>query len=480
VAALRSKITGTSLLFVFSAVIISSFPQAYAENKSGGWSEPVRIDSKGAGQAASAASDANGNAVVAWSQAEPGLEKYSIWANRYDATKGWGKPQRIAQLVGQRCFPQIAMNNTGSAVVTWCQYSPATFDPANRTYEETTSVWISRLTADAKEWSRPQQVVDDSGDPAYPSIAIDGHGHAVVVYVQDIPLGEYTVHAKLIQANGHVGADELMQRNGNNYGGTFAAAMNEHGQAMVIWNDVDPNTYESMYVSKIYQPKQGWANPVAINGTQGYTSYSGFGLDNIGNAMLALQIANASYNFNAYAFHYSHAGWGTPVLLQSNMDFDAGYLVMKMNARGEAMAIWSEYNPTTNFHMHANRYVPGQGWKGDRYIANRNNAPSFARLALNDSGNAVALWSEPMPEFLAPGASSPPSNVFAFRFDKYAGWDHGANLQYGPISMATLDVALSRGGEAIAFWGTGSFNLVSLFASHWPNTNIPSAMSGSN
>jgi hypothetical protein len=465
---LESPLTKLSLLLVFSTAMIASLPNVYANGMGGGgWSEPVRIDSKGTVQSAVVASDAMGNAVAAWSQVEPGLEKYSIWANRYDAMKGWDKPQRITQLVGQRCFPNIDMNNAGVAVVTWCQYSPATFDPANRTYDEPTSVWISRLTPAAKAWSRPQQVADESGDPAYPSIAVDGQGNAVVVYVQDIPLGEYTVHAKRVQANGRVEADELMQRTGNNYGGTYAVATNERGQAMVIWNDVDPNTYESLYVSKIYQPKQGWANPVAINGTQGYTSYSGFGLDNNGNAMFALQIANAYYNFNAYAFRYSNAGWETPVLLQANMDLNAESLVMKLNARGEAMAIWSEYSAAPNFQMHANRYVPGQGWKGDRYIANRNNAPSFTRLALNDSGNAVALWSEPMPEFLAPGASAPPSNVFAFRFDKVAGWDQGTNLQYGPISVSPLDVTLSRGGDAIAFWVAGSFNLESIFASHW-------------
>jgi len=66
------------------------------------------------------AMDESGNAVVVWFQSE-GTD-YQIWANRYQTDDGWGTPLRIQELGGDSLHPQGALYGKGSAIVVWRQF----------------------------------------------------------------------------------------------------------------------------------------------------------------------------------------------------------------------------------------------------------------------------------------------------------------------------------------------------------------------
>jgi hypothetical protein len=87
-----------------------------------GWGEakPIGVDNVSHIGKPYIATDADGNAMVVWSQRE-GMAN-SIWANSYDAIAGWGVATLIGiNPVGTTSTPQISNDNSGRTNVLWWQ-----------------------------------------------------------------------------------------------------------------------------------------------------------------------------------------------------------------------------------------------------------------------------------------------------------------------------------------------------------------------
>ena len=116
--------------------------------------------------------DANDNAIVVWNQNE-GMHA-SAWANRYVAGRGWGKAEQIssadtADLIGTR----IALQPNGNAFAVWQQNE-------NERY----SIWANRYIA-GRGWGKAELLEhNDTGHAIGPSIAVDSNGRAIAMWQQ--------------------------------------------------------------------------------------------------------------------------------------------------------------------------------------------------------------------------------------------------------------------------------------------------------
>lgn len=87
-----------------------------------GWGNAMVIESENLGDAAAPqiVFDSNGNANVVWQQSDGA--RTNIWANRYTAGSGWGRATLIeTDNTGFAGGPQIAIDANGSAIVVWSQ-----------------------------------------------------------------------------------------------------------------------------------------------------------------------------------------------------------------------------------------------------------------------------------------------------------------------------------------------------------------------
>jgi hypothetical protein len=117
--------------------------------------------------------DADGDAIVVWSQQED--PRYDVWARRYVAGTGWGEAELLnTGDDGNALNPQIAFDPRGNALVVWEQH-----DGTRK------NLWARRYVA-ANAWSAPVLIeTEDAGDAIDSQIGVDADGNAIAIWRQD-------------------------------------------------------------------------------------------------------------------------------------------------------------------------------------------------------------------------------------------------------------------------------------------------------
>jgi hypothetical protein len=128
-----------------------------------------------------------------------------------------------------------------------------------------------------------------------------------------------------------------------------------------------------------------------------------------------------------------------------------------MDDSGNAVAVWLENDADSVAMVMANRYTPTTGWGTPVRIDSQTNTASAIggldppRIAVNGSGNAVAVWQERQPIEPAPETRH---NIWSSRYNVTTGqWSTAALLETDDSWQAvTPDVAIDGSGNAIAVW----------------------------
>ncbi len=177
------------------------------------WSKPVKISGPGA-MDPQIAMDSKGNAIAVWG-GSPNRRYgyYSVWANHYDAAKGWGKQRLIDvsttasveelekqameedldYVYGNNFYPKIAMDTTGNAIVVWHREGKHFTNTWARRYDEKAKTWQKQIMLDDREWGV---------NTSHPEIAMDSKGNAIVVWPlayrdEEVNEGDYAYPSKI-------------------------------------------------------------------------------------------------------------------------------------------------------------------------------------------------------------------------------------------------------------------------------------------
>lgn len=344
------------------------------------------------------AMDAEGNAFVAWVEYDGA---YNIWANRYDHVSGWGGALQIESQSAWAfsAYPRVSANN-GSAVVVWTMYGPGT-DPY--------SVWANRYTAGAWGTEADVDGVSGTTEAAnYPNVALDAHGNASIIYqilyLSSTPANEAQMYGLRYSALTGAASTWVPLDGARVSPGAPLIAMDSSGNDLAAWNyddNPDPVLTRNGILSNRYTFGTGWryygaqqaewdesmypswlqletnaAGDAIFSWTQndgplynGYASFfspgTGWGpatlvenldfssiteewsaIDGHGNALVLLRTSNGT-QYNVYATYYSvGTGWGAPQRLDNAAGSNKFWLRISMNAYGDGLAVWNEYNGT--------------------------------------------------------------------------------------------------------------------------------------
>ena len=125
-----------------------------------------------------------------------------------------------------------------------------------------------------------------------------------------------------------------------------------------------------------------------------------------------------------------------------------------MNGSGDAVAVWARFNGS-HYIVQAARYSAGTAvWSGSTDLSAPGEHPSAARVAMDISGNAVAVWTR---------YNGTHHIVQAARYSAAtAAWTGSTDLSGQERSASSPIVAMDNGGNAVAVWllGIGVFDQV--------------------
>ena len=168
--------------------------------------------------------------------------------------------------------------------------------------------------------------------------------------------------------------------------------MNADGEAMAVWLYEDPAVQNYVVWASPYLPGTGWAPAQPIDSGTGRSVSASVAVDAKGNAMAIWQQHDGTRN-NIWANRYDVATeqWAGPELVET-ADGAAISPQVKMDADGNAIAVWLQYDGTRN-NIETSRYDVASGkWLPLEPVETLDADPEGIRLAVDDAGNALLVW----------------------------------------------------------------------------------------
>jgi hypothetical protein len=391
--------------------------------------------------------DATGNALAVWVQ-RVSSGRPDIWANRYSATTGlWGAPELIETDntgAGGARIPQVAMDTTGNAIAVWYQHDGARYN-----------IWANRFNAATGTWGTAELIETDNLGSAYsPEIAVDTAGNAIAVWYQHDGMRNNIWANRYVAASGTWGTAELIET--DNTGDTYDPdiGFDAAGNAYAVWNQFD-GTYQRAMANR-YTAGTGWDVAAAIETGTGDTYYNRIAVNGAGDAV-TVWLQHDGNRYQVWGNRYTAStGWGTAEPIE-NGSGDVDEVQIVTDAAGNALVVWRQFGTGAN-DIWANRYTAGQGWGLAVQIENASGDASQPQIAIDASGNAIAVWRQ---------FDGTRDNIWSSRYIVSGGWGSAQLVETDDTSSAdSPQIAFGPAGTAIAVWSQDSASRTSI----WTNT----------
>jgi hypothetical protein len=176
-------------------------------------------------------------------------------------------------------------------------------------------------------------------------------------------------------------------------------------------------------------------------------------MDSKGNAIAIWEQRNPT-EWSIFVSHYSIGqGWGEPILIENEAGGGLNPFI-DIDDDGNAMAIWEQADGVKMSIM-ASYYTFGDGWGTPVYIEDNNQGNAHSpKFSFDGAGNAIAVWR------VADGLCTQGAqtfgvyNVYTNRFVKDVGWGNAELLENGcwDAGYNGFDIAMDAAGNGIAAW----------------------------
>ncbi len=166
-------------------------------------------------------------------------------------------------------------------------------------------------------------------------------------------------------------------------------------------------------------------------------------VDPSGNAISVWGQGDGTRN-NIWASRYQvGSGWQKATLIETNNEGSAYFPQVAVDASGNAIAVWYQSNGEQH-DIWANRFVAGVGWGSPQPIETNTGNAFFPQVAVDPAGNAVAIWHQ---------YDGTRYNIWANRFVTGSGWETAIPIETTDAGSAYApQVAVDPAGNAVAVW----------------------------
>lgn len=345
--------------------------------------------------------DALGNATVVWVGTE--ASQRLVMTARYSTTAGWG-PELLLGVNTVPYPPHVAVASTGSAVAVW----------EEETGPDTRSTWARRYEAGAG-WGVAQVLASTGAAPRAgwsppamnPVVAIDQDGAAMTAFIQfaNGSLLEPNLWTRYFDGTSWGATEELELEPGSVQPASLA--FDGLGRVFAAWTQTGGagiNLPWSIWAN-LYRPGQGWElsqlieqHAIAPGGNPSIVA------DGDGNALVAWQHIDLSRGAtDIWSNRYVEGrGWQSELRIENQSRGNANFADLAMDASGNAIAVWKEQGDnngtalTPGYQLWVNRFVAGSGWGiAQRMDLADNDGDIFdaPKISIGANGDAIAVWS---------------------------------------------------------------------------------------
>lgn len=337
----------------------------------------------------------------------------------------WGPPVTISGTISSN--PQIGVDAVGNAVAIWQE-----FDGVNTNIQAATQ-------APGGSWSAPVTISSSIGSSvdAVPQIAVDPAGNAVAVW-EELTAGLSTVKAATLPFIGGSWSSPIdISVPSTSSSQVPQVAVDPSGNAVAVWVRFDGS---NDIIQSASLPFGGsWTSPVdiSISGQDAFAPQ--VSLDPSGNAVAVwANVGIGTDSIQAATLPFG-GSWSAQVTLSGT---SAAGPQVAVDSAGNAVAVWT-INIGPDFFIQAATLPFGGSWSSAVNISTPGFSLFGAQVAVDPAGNAVAVWGKVIGADIIVQAATLPF-----------GGSWSAPVDISPVGAASFDqqVAVDASGNAIAIW----------------------------
>ncbi len=419
-----SRLIAIAIAFFFMQMII---PVEVNAETSSGWDteELIEYDNTGPASYPDIGTDDSGNAISVWTHNDG--TNIQIVTNRYIKDKGWGDSDFLTAGGFNSLSPRIAVNGHGNATVVW-RYSDGTrYDIVARNYFP------------GSGWGSGSNLESIDGDVQYPQVDINNNGHAIAVWAQDDGSSN-SIYANVYTPGTGWGSAELIET-GDEGAYSPQVRLFPDGDAIAVWYQFEGPVRNIR--ANMYSTTTGWGDDELIETDDtGNAMNQMVDIDDAGNAMVVWRQFDGSI-YNVMSNRYTAgSGWGTVKTIESGDGQVQPPIDVAIDNDGNALATWSQYDGT-RYDILSNRYTLSEGWGEEEIIDDLDGTSGNNHLKMDAEGNAIAVWRQYNGGF---------SSIFANRFVKGEGWGEAEVLETHIGSVDVPRVSIDPSGDALVVW----------------------------
>ena len=356
---------------LLAAVVLLLFPGA-----AGGELEPTNLSP--GGESASSpriASDGVGNIVAAWREVDG--DQSSIRAAFRQRGEAWGELTRISAPAASTESPEVAMDRLGNAVAVW--HRSTGHD----------SVVQAAVRPAGGTWSAPQNL-SAADDVAFNADVALEAGRLTAVWTVLRERRSIVQTSSRTIAGAWAPAETVSAPGENSY--APVVAMDDRGGAVASWQSSDGGF---LVVQAALRTSAGdWSIPEALSGRGRHATRPVIAMDGNGNALVGWVRYNGAWFAAQVARRNAGEAWATPQNL-SDRGGNAGGLDLAMNRRGDAVVTWVQGNLTAIGNLWSS-FRPAGAERWSRAPVTSAWRALQARIALDEAGDATAVWAGSM------------------------------------------------------------------------------------
>lgn len=244
------------------------------------------------------------------------------------------------------------------------------------------------------------------------------------------------------------------------------------GNFMAVW--IQFEAPGSSVCAATYKAGQGWLDSEYIEYADGEVSTPKVAMNEAGNAVAAwAQMNESTFKRDVWSNRYvKGVGWLGPERVEDNSSAEDRIVEVAMDSAGNAMAVWTRYEAAID--VMASRHEVGVGWAEPVVLDSSELADSsFPSVAVDGNDDFTVVWSQ--------WEMAQPS-IWAKRYDATGGWEDAESLSMSGVFAQPL-VVVGDGGDALCTWqhmdGTGFYEVWCCVYEAGVGWSVPSVM-GSN